>query len=83
MLDFLLANGESNTVINATHSADRDTHPLLTPQMPVIKQDVGHAMIARINDKPLYVTDRPVTGLDVLASVDLHIAGSTRSVVTG
>src|ERR1035437_5535506 len=74
VLHFLRGDVESDAVLERGHGTDRDRHFFAAQDMPLLEENVGHVMIARIDDEPLDSSDFAVGGMDSLASVHGHLA---------
>src|SRR5579859_6836401 len=64
VMHLLLRHAEPDTILDASHGADRDRHLLAAPQVPLLEEHVGHAMIAGIDDESLDPANFSVLGVD-------------------
>ena len=57
-------------MLDPGHGTDRDGDLLASPQMPLLEQHVGHAVVARIHQEALHLPDLTIQGMDVLAAAN-------------
>ena len=57
-----------------SHSADRDSHFLVAPQVPFLEEHMGYMMAASFHDQPLDLPYLAVGRKDGLGAVYLYLA---------
>ena len=58
-----------------SHSADRDSHFLAAPHVPLLQEHVGYLVAARFHDQPLDLPYLAVGRTDGQVAVYLYLAG--------
>jgi hypothetical protein len=58
-----------------SHSADRDSHFLVAPHVPLLEEHVGYMVAARFHDQPLDLPYLAVGRQDGQSAVYLYLAG--------
>jgi len=54
--------------------SDRDRHIPATPQVPLLKEDMGHMMRPTFDDEPFDDSDFSIDGVNAIASMNPHLA---------
>src|SRR5947209_2075580 len=73
ILDLFLRDVEPNPRVDRGDGTDRDSHLPAAPQVTLLKQDVGHLMVGRIDYEPLDLPDLAVYGVHALMALHLGL----------
>src|SRR5580693_3060634 len=80
VLHLLLGEVEPDPVVDPSHGTDRDGDFLAPPNMPLLEQNVGHLVVARIDHEAMHLSDGAVEGTDMIAVTQVCLTQRDRVV---
>jgi len=74
ILYLFLGDTELDSFIHPRYGADRDSHFLTIPEVPLLEKNMRDEMIIRVDHQPLDAPDISVRSMDLLTATHCHLA---------